>query len=66
MVDLTMHDTTPSTAARPGPGRSGKAYSDGPSGRGNTFTAGIGPPRWTCSGAIPAQSATSSRTPPQS
>ena len=41
MVDLTRRDTTPARLLDLVPGRSGKAYADWLSGRGDTFTAGI-------------------------
>jgi transposase len=41
MVDLTRRDTTPARLLDLVPGRSGKAYADWLSGRGETFTAGI-------------------------
>ena len=41
MVDLTRRDTNPARLLDLIPGRSGKAYADWLSGRGDTFTAGI-------------------------
>jgi transposase len=41
MVDLTRHDTNPARLLDLVPGRSGKAYADWLSGRGDTFTAGV-------------------------
>ncbi len=56
MVDLTRHDTTPARLLDLVPGRSGKAYADWLSGRGDSFTAGVRTgtldPFWGYSNAI--------------
>ena len=67
MVDLTRQNGNPQARLLDlVPGRSGKAYADWLSGRGEQFTAGIGLPRWTRSATTPMRSAMISKAPPPS